>query len=354
MSRVRFLAALAAMAALTTAVQADLTSSLPKGTVQLKSAGPLAFGPDSILFIGDSTAATIYAVATGDKATGDRAAALAVDNLDAKIAEMLGSMPTDLTIADMKVNPATGNVFLSVSRKSSQGAVILRVDLSGKVSEQKLSDVPCSKLTLPNATEKQRANSITSMSFMKDRLFVAGLSNEEFASTLRAVAFPFADADKGTSVEVYHGAHGAFETRSPVRTFTPFEINGEANLLAAYTCTPLVKFPVTELKPGQKVRGTTVAELGNRNNPLDMVVYKKNGKTYVLMANSARGVMKIDTTGIENAESITTKISTTAGLKYETIKELQNVVQLDRFNEEMALVLVKAGTSFNLKSVKLP
>ena len=33
--------------------------------------------------------------------------------------------------------------------------------------------------------------------------------------------FPFKTADNGTSVEIYHGAHGQFETRSPVRTFVP-------------------------------------------------------------------------------------------------------------------------------------
>ena len=43
---------------------------------------------------------------------------------------------------------------------------------------------------------------------------------------------------------------------------------------ALYTCTPLVKFPVAELKPnsGSKYRGTTIAELGAGNRPIDMIV----------------------------------------------------------------------------------
>ena len=49
-------------------------------------------------------------------------------------------------------------------------------------------------------------------------------------------------------------------------------------MLAAYTCTPLVKLPVSELKAGAHVKGTTIAELGNRNRPLDMIVYQKDGK----------------------------------------------------------------------------
>jgi len=46
----------------------------------------------------------------------------------------------------------------------------------------------------------------------------------------------------------------------------------------AYTCTPLVQFAIPDLKPGAKVKGKTIAELGNRNRPLDMIDYQKDGK----------------------------------------------------------------------------
>src|SRR5205807_6440448 len=151
--------------------------------------------------------------------------------------------------------------------------------------------------------------------YVKDRVLVAGLSNEEFSSKFRSIPFPFTAADKGAEVGFFHGSHGRFETTSPVRTFVAYDINGEANILAAYTCTPLVKVPVAQLKPGEKVKGTTVAELGNQNRPLDMIVYKKGGKEYILLANSARGVMKISTEGIDKAEGITAKVNDTAGLK---------------------------------------
>ena len=45
------------------------------------------------------------------------------------------------------------------------------------------------------------------------------------------------------------------ETKAPVRTFVAYDIGGETNLLAAYTCTPLVKFPVSQLKVGEKIKG---------------------------------------------------------------------------------------------------
>jgi hypothetical protein len=44
---------------------------------------------------------------------------------------------------------------------------------------------------------------------------VAGLSNEEFSSKLRAVPYPFNSVDAGTSLEIYHGNHRRLETASP-------------------------------------------------------------------------------------------------------------------------------------------
>ncbi len=50
------------------------------------------------------------------------------------------------------------------------------------------------------------------------------------------------------------------------------------------------------------MKGTTVAELGNRNRPLDMIAYKKDGKDFLLLTNSARGVMKVSTDDLEREE----------------------------------------------------
>ena len=128
---------------------------------------------------------------------------------------------------------------------------------------------------MPGDQNNARTSSITDMAFVDGRLYVAGLSNEEFSSKLRSVGYPFNTVDNGASVEIYHGNHGQFETRSPVYTFVPYKVKGETNLIAGYLCTPLVKFPVNSLKSGAKVMGTTIAELGNRNRPLDMIVYQE-------------------------------------------------------------------------------
>jgi hypothetical protein len=117
----------------------------------------------------------------------------------------------------------------------------------------------------------------------------------------------------------------------------------------------LVQIPLNALKPGAKVKGKTVAELGNRNRPLDMIVYQKDGKDYLLLANSSRGVMKISTDQIENAESIAAPVSEKKGLPYETIESWTGVDQLDRLDAQHAVVVRRAqGGSLNLESLPLP
>jgi hypothetical protein len=206
-----------------------------------------------------------------------------------------------------------------------------------------------------NRSSNPRQESITDIGFLEDRVLIAGLSNEEFASTLRAIPFPFKTVANGTSVEIYHGAHGKFETRSPIRTFVPFKVGNEAQLLAAYTCTPLVQFPVSDLKPGAKIKGKTVAELGNRNRPIDMIVYQKGGKDYLLLANSSRGIMKINAEEIAGAEGITQHVADKKGVTYQTIEGWKGVDQLDKLDPTHAVVLRKGeGSGVTLESLPLP
>jgi hypothetical protein len=352
------LAALAGVVLLSGSARADLADSLKRGTPDIKSAGPVAFGPEGILFVADPQAATLFAIDTGDR-TASVTNRPKVQSIDEKIASLLGIEAKQLQIVDAAVNPLSGNTYLSLARGKGPDAkpVLLRVDRAGKIGEFPLKDVKFASTTLPNAAEgEKRRDAVTHLAFVNGRVYVAGLSNEEFASKLRSIPFPFAEADKGTSIEIFHGSHGRVETASPVRTFTACDINGEANLLCAYTCTPLVKIPVVQLKPGEKVKGTTVAELGNHNRPLDMFVYKKGGKEFILMANSDRGVMKIPTEGIDKIEAITAPVkSERAGLKYETIDGLKGVEHLGRFDEDHAVVLIRTPAgNYDLEAIELP
>ncbi len=343
---------------------------MKEGAPALKSIGPLAFGPDGILFVADTKGAAIVAIDTGDTTPAADAKPLNVEGINQKIAGLVGASADQILINDLAVNPTSRNAYLAVSRGRGPDAmpVLVRVKPDGKPEAVALDKVKFSRGELPDAPvdgvvgegnrqSNPRQESITDIAFLEDRLLIAGLSNEEFASTLRAVPFPFKTVANGTSVEIYHGAHGKFETRSPVRTFVPFKVGNEQHLLAAYTCTPLVQFPISQLKPGAKIKGKTIAELGNRNRPLDMIVYQKGGKDYLLLANSSRGIMKITTDQIEKAESIAEPVKggEKKGLPYETIESWTGIDQLDRLDAQHALVVRRdEGGSLNLESLALP
>ncbi len=349
---------------------ASLTDGMKEGAPTFKSAGPLAFGPEGMLFVADTKAATITAIATGDVSAGAASKPLKVEGIDQKIAALLGVTGDQILINDMVVSPLSRNTYLAVSRGRGTDAtpVIIKVNVEGRVEVAAFEKVKFSRAELPDAPvdgvvgtgnrqSNPRQETITDIAFLEDRVVVAGLSNEEFSSTLRAIPFPFKAVQNGTSVEMYHGAHGRFETRSPIRTFVPLKVGNELQLLAAYTCTPLVQFSVADLKPGAKIKGKTVAELGNRNRPLDMIVYQREGKDFLLLANSSRGLMKISTDHIESTENISTPVPDGAkkGLPYETIANWTGIEQLDRFDSKQALVVRRGeGGALSLESLALP
>jgi hypothetical protein len=235
---------------------------------------------------------------------------------------------------------------------------IVKVEADGKASEMPLKDVMFSSVKLNNASKNPKnPNTITALAFMKGELYVAGMTTQEWESNLKAIPFPFTEsATPGAGVQIYHGAHGRYETQAPIQTFMAYDIAGQTHLLASYTCTPLVKFPVSEIKKGEKVKGTTVAELGNMNRPLHIIAYQKDGKDYALIANSARGVMKVSLDGVDRIESISAPIKGggTAGLKYDTIKDLAGTTQLDKLNDGMAVLVRKTDAGLSLEAIALP
>ena len=339
---------------------------LKTGDVTLQSAGPLAFGLDGIVFVGDLKAATVYAIDT-DSAKGDASKVThTIDKLNEKLAAALSAK--QVIVNDLAVNPDSGQIVISATADGK--AALVRIDEKGAISAIKLAGVPHSKVLLKDAPEdkevetkrgkaNKRDEAITDIVYINGRVLVAGLSTAKAPSSVRELAFPFDEGEEGTSLEIYHAAHGRTEDNAVVRTFIPMNIGGETNVLAGFTCTPLVRFPLTGISkasPGDKVRGTTVAELGNRNKPLDMIAYEKDGKTYLLMANSARGVMKISTEGITKNPGLTEPVTGggVAGQTYETIKELEGTVQLDKLNDTSAVVVISAGGALNLKTVALP
>ena len=164
-------------------------AGLQKGKPDLKSAGPLAFGPGGILFIGDTQGAALFAVDTGDRDASKPGGRIRVENVSQAVADLLGTRPQQVTINDVAVNPASGTAYLSVTRGQGPDAspVILRVGTDGKLQELSLEDVKFARADLPNPVsteaesrgQKLRDESITDIAFLDGRVYVAGLSNED-------------------------------------------------------------------------------------------------------------------------------------------------------------------------------
>ncbi len=347
---------------------ANWTAGMKEGKPEFKSMGPLAFGPDGILFVADAKSAAVTAIATGDTQAATATHTLKVEGINQKLAGLLGTSADQILIDDMVVNPVSRNVYLAVSRGRGPEAtpVLIKVGADGQPTAVALDKVKFSRGELPDApadavegegrrARNNRLESITDLAFYRDRLLIAGLSNEAWNSTFRAIPFPFETVANGTSVQIYHGAHGRFETDAPIRTFVPLKVGETPSLIAAYTCTPLVQVPISDLKPGAKVKGKTVAELGNRNRPLDMIVYQKDGKDFLLLANSSRGIMKIDTAQIAGADSIEARVADKEGVGYETIADWTGVEQLDQLDNHHAVMVRRGdGGLLNLESQALP
>ena len=330
---------------------------LKEGKTAIKVAGPMSFGPDGILFVGDPESAHVFAFEIDD--VKKEAREIAITNVTKKISDATGQ--DGVKVNDLAIHPDSGTAYVSFASKDGPGIVSIAGD---EVKSFPIDSAKHSKIELTNAPapggegrRNKRAQSITDLAFLDGSLLVAGLANEKAPSKMRSITFPFAETDAGSSIEIYHGAHGKRETNSPAQTFVPLNIGGEPHVVAAYICTPLVRYPVSAITDGEEtVEATTVAELGNRNKPLDMLAYEKDGKNYLLLSNSARGVMKIAADDVDKVDAIKDRVErgATSGLTYDTIENLKGVVQLDRLDEGHVVAMIESDGKFELQTFELP
>jgi hypothetical protein len=127
-------AALSVLLAIQPAARAaDWTAGMKQGKAELKSMGPIAFGPEGILFIADTKAASVVAVATGETKAAP-AASFKVEGLNRLIAGVLGTTADQILIADLAVHPVTHQPYLAVSRGRGPDAVpaLIRMKADGQ------------------------------------------------------------------------------------------------------------------------------------------------------------------------------------------------------------------------------
>jgi len=334
-------------------IAADRGSTNPygmkKGTPSIKSISALAFGPDGILFIGDSKSASVFAIDTKDKTAVDKAANVEIKNIDVKIAASLGTEAKNIRIKDIAVNPVSKKIYCAVENMDGT-PVLLRLE-GETIQPVSLKDIEFSVSSIANVpAEDQKDNRgrslresvISDLNYDNGSVMLSGISNQEFSSAFRVIPFPFTDKQQHSSLEIYHAAHGKYETNSPIRTFTTATLNGKKYLVASYTCTPLVLFPMDELQPGKHVKGRTVGEFGAGNSPIDMITVSNKDNSYLVMANSSRPVMRVNYKKIATYEgSLTEPIKesfSTAGVDFVTLPVV-SVLQMDKLDDTKVLIL---------------
>jgi hypothetical protein len=289
----------------------------------LRSAGVLTFGANNVLFVGDITGAKIHAFALRDNdLTPQTGVELGnfhnfegrdlVRGLDQKLAALLGTTYDKIVVNDMVVHQPSRQMLISVERGRGTDAlpVIVKVN-HGQLEILELDSIPHSQVSIPNEPapsamlefDPQRTYAITDVKYYNGEVFVTGVSNQRFASTLHRIPYPFTSNMATCTVEIWHPVHGEFETRAPIIRQLIRELNGEPYLFAVYGCTPLVRFPLSALKDGAHVRGDTIGQLGYGSNPLDMLTFTSpaDSKEYLLVTIDTRSASQIAISDLASA-----------------------------------------------------
>jgi len=262
------------------AISGLLLASTGASAADVKSISRLAAGPDNILFVADWKAARVHAITLPAAAQQPSGTIFNVLDLEQRLSREVGG--AKVTVEDMVVRPGTAEVYVAVSYGPAKKPALIVVTSDKKTRRINLQAAPSTSIALRNAPTTdnsfwrdtpERSFTATDMKWRNGELFVAGLSNQDFASTLRRIKYPFGAEQSVTSVEIYHAGHNLIETRAPVRAMSFASWGGKSYLVAAYTCTPLVTIPLDDLKDGAHIRGKTVAELGYGNTPADMISY---------------------------------------------------------------------------------
>jgi hypothetical protein len=295
----------------------DLSSSMKVGKPDLLSVGPLAFAPGGVLLVGDPAAGAVFAIETGDGGGSSPHGPIAVEGIDVKAAALFGISLGEIRILDMAVNPSSGKAYLSASRGRGQDALpaILRVEPGGRIAVLDLENVRFAKALLDRSSGVQQhaPETMTELTYVNGRVFVACASGEAATQTLRAASFLFDDAGAETSVEGARGSEGPLETLSHVRTLASDAIESEPYLLADFNPAPVSRLSSDE----------------ERANLFGALAPDGRQERLIIQTMEAR--------------------------PYQAIHSMKGVQQLDRLDDQRAVVLIQAVSgSLDLETITLP
>ena len=306
-------------------------ASANEPALDIKFAGALEFSEDGTLFVGDNYNGAIYAFEMRSEGSAAKVSPSSIANIDSKIAELLGVGVGALEINDMATHPVSNDIYISVTRignfaskpaiiKVSQDQQISLVDMSAlPFQKQELTEFPEGDTTfkvrgagpmppMPRDVSKGeialRTLAIMDMEYYNGELFVAGVAHDNFLSSLRRISYPFDGTQSITNVDMYHVTHDQYESRAPIRAMSIQEIDGKPQLIAAYTCSPIVLVPLEDIKDGAKISASTIMDYGN-GQPLDMIPFQMQGQTMLFVTNDSRSPQVIPVSGLNDAKVVT-------------------------------------------------
>ena len=342
------------------------------GDPGLQSINVIGFAPGGVLLVGDGAGSQIVAIETGD-ATPAKPLANAIADFDRQLAARLGAKPDGIEILDLAANPASGQVYVAVRKQDDKRYIVATVDGTGEIQEFELDNVRYAsvKLSAGDATVSR----VTDIAWADDRIVAAGRSNETFASKIFSIAAPLEhEATSRTfSAETYHVSHRRWETKAPMSVIMPYKEKDQTYVIGAFSCTPVVKYPLTSLQPDAQIKGTSVIELGSGNRPIDMFVYKRDGKPFVL-ANTFRfhhelrpfgpspyWTVKFEQDILGEQEYVNEKALRRLKENYQPatqrvqmVETYHGVMQMDKLGEDQAVVLRQGEKGISLAVLALP
>lgn len=348
---------------------AALVAATAQAAPAIQSATRLTFGDANTLFVADWKGARIFAlpVAAPARAAGQP---FNLKDVQAPIARALGVAPSALRFEDLAVQPGSELAFVALTINGAKGKAtpaivsidaagkVARVDLARAASSAAITDAPAADLAFWRDLPEQTLT-VTDMRYYQHKLYVAGLSNRSFASTLRVYDYPFSGRAQATTIEMYHPVHNQVETRAPIRSMAVMTIGGEPTLVAAYTCTPLVLIPLKDLKDGAHIAAKTVAELGWGSAPNGLVSFRQGDAEYALLVNSSRSADLLSAADLgagASAPGLDTPIQIPdqpySGVKGK-MTPMAAAMRIDNLNPELLLALRRDDASGQMQLVSI-
>ncbi|MFK7876831.1 MAG: hypothetical protein AB8B71_13795 [Paracoccaceae bacterium] len=316
------------------------STAFAETNLDIKFAGALEFAQDGTLFVGDNHNGAIFAFEIPADAPESNVVPSTIANIDAKIGELLGVGAGAIQINDVAAHPVSNDVYISVTRIGnlvSQPAIVAvsqdqslsLLDLSSlQFQKQELNEFPDGEITfngrpggpmgqaMPRDVAKTAVPlntlAIMDMEYYQGELFVAGVATDNFLSSLRRISYPFDGTQSVANVEMYHIAHDQYESRAPIRAMSVHEIDGEPQLVAAYTCSPIVLVPLSDIEDGAKISAHTIMDYGN-GQPLDMIAYNHQSpfggesQPTLFVTSNSRSPQLIPISGLQDAKVVTHK-----------------------------------------------